>query len=302
MAPTMRAIVRTKEGPRLADIARPVPTEGSAMLRVLLAGICRTDLYAADGLLPVQNARVLGHELVAEVLQPAKNSPIQAGAHVTVFPWMACNSCVGCSRAETCASPRVLGVDVDGAFAEEMVVPSACLHAVPRDWPLRRAAYVEPIAASMAVLRAPITREQRGAILGTGRIATLTARILALEGFKATLIETATAEHDNAFDYVVETNAQLDAAIRATRPEGLVVLKSRPSAAASLDLCAAVRKEIRFSSVAYAPFADAIAIAPKIPMDDLLGDVVPLERFEAAFARARESSSPKIFLAPHGDR
>jgi hypothetical protein len=36
----------------------------------------------------------------------------------------------------------------------------------------------------------------------------------------------------------------------------------------------------------------------ELPVDDLLGEVFPLERFAEAFAMARRSESAKLFLAP----
>lgn len=296
MAETMMAIARTRGGSRAERRPRPVPGAGDVRLRVLLAGICRTDLYAADGALGVAEGTVLGHELVGEVIEGAER-----GARVTVSPWIDCAACASCAAGRTCGKPRVLGVDVDGAFAEELVVPSACVHAVPSDWPLRRAAYVEPIAASMAVLTAPITREQRGAIAGEGRIAMLTLRILQKRGFDVRRV--AAGEQDCTFDYAIETGgASLADALSLVRPRGVVVLKSRPPSPVSLDLATAVKKELTLSAVAYAPFADAIALAPSLELDDLLGDVYPLSRFEAAFARAREPLAPKVFLDPLGER
>ena len=286
MADTMMsALVRSGGSARLERRPRRAPSSGEARLHVLLAGVCRTDLYTADGALPVAEGRVLGHELVAEVIESPRFS---SGTRVTVHPWIG-------------ASSRVLGVDVDGAFADELCISDECLYEVPRDLPLRRAAYLEPLAASMAVLQAPIDRAQSGAVLGVGRIATLTARILSHEGFRCKQVASVEPGDRDAFDYVIETNERpLSDAVALVRARGLVVLKSRPPTAVPFDLAAAVKKQISLVAVAYAPFEDAIALAPKLALDDLLGDVYPLERFAIAFERARETSSPKLFLEPGG--
>ncbi len=295
---TMMALCRARGEARLERRSAPKPARGEAHVRVLLAGVCRTDLYAANGVLPVAEGRVLGHELVAEVIT---SSRFAAGTRVTAYPWIACGSCVECAAKTECTSTRVLGVDVDGAFAEELCIGDACLHEVSRELPLRRAAFIEPIAASLAVRLAPITRAQRGAVLGAGRIATLTTRILEHEGFDVRQVATVEADARGAFDYVIETNERtLADAIALVKAQGLVVLKSRPPTSVPFDLAAAVKKQLSFVAVAYAPFAEAIALAANLEIDDLLGDVYPLLRFAVAFERASEVSSPELFLEPKG--
>ncbi len=179
----MRAIVRQQTRTSLG--ARPVPRRASGWvrLRVLLAGICRTDVHAAEGLLSTGGSRILGHEMAGEVEEADPGSGFECGDRVTVSPLLACGTCAGCARASRCAEPKMLGVDVDGAFAEEVVVPVGSVHRVPRGLSLRRAAYVEPMAATLSVVCAPIRTDQRGLVLGAGRIADLTTRVLRHLGF-----------------------------------------------------------------------------------------------------------------------
>ncbi len=303
--PTMRAVVRDGNGVSLVQAPRPVRPPGWLRLRVLLAGICRTDLYAAEGLLSVSGPRILGHELVGQVLEADPGSAMATGTRVTVAPLLPCGACHGCRRSAACLEPRMLGVAVDGAFAEELVVPETSAHRVPGDLSLRRAAYTEPIAASLAVLGAPIRREQRGAVLGSGRIATLTARILDAHGFARVELLADLAADPGAFDFLVETSATeevLAAALRGVRPGGVVVLKSRPPRAVAIDVARAVLHDVTLAAVGYGSFPDAVRLAGELPVDDLLGDVFPLEAFAAAFARARdERGAAKLFLSPTGD-
>jgi threonine dehydrogenase-like Zn-dependent dehydrogenase len=194
----------------------------------------------------------------------------------------------------------MLGVDVDGVFAEEVVLPAPVIHRVPRDLSLRRAAYIEPVAAALAVLCAPIRKDQRGLVLGSGRIAALTNRVLVQNGF--TLGSAERRSPAGAFDYVVETagtSASLDEALHHVRPQGVVVLKSRPPERVAFDLARAVRNDVTLSSVSYGSWQEAIQLARELAIDDLLGDVYPLERFDAAIALTREQPlGPKLFLSP----
>ncbi len=283
---SMRAIVRASGGPTLGSVDRRSPAPGWASIRVLLAGICRTDLYAARGDLPVEPGRILGHELVGEL----------DGERVTVAPLVPCRRCEPCAGGRRCAAPEMLGVGLDGAFADWVCVPTANVHVVPRGMPLRRAALVEPVAASLAVLGAVGPRDGRGLVLGSGRIAALTARILRDAG--VTVDESARDAAPASYDFVVETDASLlDRAVEAVRPGGRVVLKSRPARPASLSLARAVLNDVSFSAVSYGDFGAAVALAERLALDDLLGDVFPCERFAAAFERAGTADSAKIFLS-----
>ncbi len=301
----MRAVVRAGGEVRMERVARPRRPEGWARVRVLVAGICRTDLYAADGSLAVNEPRVLGHELVGEIVELDAGSAISApgamrlGQRVTATPLLRDLGLQGDG------APAMLGIALDGAFAEEVVLPVSALHPVPRELELRRAAFVEPLAAALAVLKAPIRSSDRGLLLGTGRIAELTLRILRARGFdrvERRSLEEAAGLTAGSFDHVIETSATeatLAAALRAVRPGGVVVLKSRPARPVPLDVARAVVNDVTLAAVGYAPFREAIALAAELPLDDLLGEIYPLERFAAAFTRAREeSSSPKLFLRP----
>lgn len=282
----------------LREVPIPVRPPGWVRLRVLVAAICRTDVYAATGRLPLGGPRVLGHEMVGEVIDADPAGDYRPGTRAAVaIPLIACAECAATARR--CGEPGMLGVDIDGAFAAQVVVPAANLHPVPESLPLRRAACVEPIAATAAVLRAPIRPDQRGVVLGTGRIAELTARVLRAGGFE--FIDDS-AEPKGDYDFVVEaagSAGELARAVELTRPGGVVVLKSRPADPIALDVAAAVRKDLVLAAVSYGSIDDAVRLAGELAIDDLLGETYPLHRFAEALAAAeRDPLGPKVFLDP----
>jgi L-iditol 2-dehydrogenase len=176
--------------------------------------------------------------------------------------------------------------------------------------PPRLGAYAEPMAAALAVCKAGLQKTDRGLLCGGGRIAELTARVLCAHGFAHVSrwdpSSPAPPPPRDAFDFAIETQATapvLAALVHAVRPGGRIVFKSRPHAPVPLDIHAAVRKELSFAAVCYAPFPDALALlaSGQVPVEDLLGPAFPLPDFAAAFARAEESEAAKVFLLPQAD-
>lgn len=56
----MKALVLTKGKLRLRDVPKPVPSMGEALIKVIKAGICNTDLELVLGYMSFEG--VLGHE------------------------------------------------------------------------------------------------------------------------------------------------------------------------------------------------------------------------------------------------
>jgi threonine dehydrogenase-like Zn-dependent dehydrogenase len=142
------------DGSRLAlarDAAPPTPAQGDALVRVALAGICRTDLEITRGYLEFRGT--LGHEWVGRVEAAGDASLI--GRRVVGDINFACGHCVLCAAGlgRHCPTRRVLGiVGADGAFADLVVVPERNLHVVPDGVPDAAAVFTEPLAAAFEIL------------------------------------------------------------------------------------------------------------------------------------------------------
>ncbi len=177
----MRALIKEPTG--VAIVRRPEHTEvgpTEVLVRLAYAGICRTDLYVAEGRLPVRSPRiVLGHEAAGTVVGRGSSASLALDASVVVLP-LACDVC---ARPLTCDHAERLGVDRDGVFADLVSIPESSVRPLPLGFgssvdapPLKLAAYVEPVAAALAV-RAKIPHDASVVIYGRGRIAELTRRI-----------------------------------------------------------------------------------------------------------------------------
>ena len=133
---------------RLVERPVPEPAADELLVRVEVCGVCRTDLHVAEGDLAPRRARVVpGHEVVGHVVErgaAVRDGPAE-GARVGVA-WLhrACGACRFCAReAENlCVAPIFTGWDVDGGYADYLVVPAAFAHPLPEG----------PDAAEMAPL------------------------------------------------------------------------------------------------------------------------------------------------------
>ena len=115
----MRAILTPGPGEvEVADVAEPDP--GSAVLvRARRVGICGTDTKIVSGKIPVSYPRILGHEMVGEVVDAPVGSSFASGDRVLVDPAVWCGRCVMCleGRTNICLEGGLLGRDADGVFA-----------------------------------------------------------------------------------------------------------------------------------------------------------------------------------------
>jgi threonine dehydrogenase-like Zn-dependent dehydrogenase len=305
--PEMWAVVKQGRSVQRCRVPVPEPQPGEVLIRVEVAGVCRTDVFVAQGKLSSADPVILGHEFAGVVAADLRSDQgFAVGDRVVVMPAVPCGTCIRCTGGmpECCPHHQFLGVGRHGAFAEYIVVPAQVVHHLPETLSFREGAYTEPVCASLAVLKAGIQPAQRGLIYGDNRIAELTKRVLWTSGFSA--VETRQMDpsvplETDAYDFVIETQPiapAFDEIIRILRPGGRVVLKSRPPAPVAIDLAAAVRKEVIFEAVSYGTFAESLDFLSRHDVADLFGEVRPLEDFADVFAADDVGENLKSFLSP----
>lgn len=325
----MKALVLRGRTAAIEDAPAPrCEQPDDVVVAVAVAGVCRTDCYLATGTLaPGRTPLILGHELAGVVHEAGPASGFEPGERVACMPLVGCGQCAVCraGRPHVCPRGQMLGLDRDGAFAERVRVPASALVRVPAGLSMRHAAFAEPVAAALAVPEAlddaldgtlpgafpdPLSaRAQRGLVLGSGRIAVLTARVLAGAGFAHVETRPVPERVDtgaDAFDFVVETTASeraLAAAVALLRPRGVLVLKSRPPAAVPLDVLACVRKELRLAGAYYAPLAAALDLmhTRALAVDDLLGPGHALAAHQAVLAAELDGGEARKQFFAIGD-
>jgi|SRR6185369_7665766 len=128
----MKALVksRAEKGLWLEDVPAPKPGINDVLVRVLMTGICGTDLHIyewddwARSTIPVP--LVIGHEFVGEVVEVGSNvADFHPGELVSGEGHVTCGLCRNClaGRRHLCAHTRGVGVNRAGAFAEYIVLP-----------------------------------------------------------------------------------------------------------------------------------------------------------------------------------
>ncbi len=111
------------------------PRDNEIKIKVLVCGICRTDLHIAEGDLPhTKLPLILGHEIVGVVSERGeKAKKYRIGDRVGVS-WLhsTCRKCKYClsGRENYCPDFRATGWDTDGGFAEYTTIGEDFAHSL----------------------------------------------------------------------------------------------------------------------------------------------------------------------------
>ena len=296
----------------------PAAAPGEVRVRVLLAGVCRTDLEIVKGYMGFTG--VLGHEFVGVALEGR-----HAGRRVVGEINCVCGKCDMCAAGlpTHCRRRTVLGIlGRDGAFAEQLLLPEANLHLVPDSVPDRQAVFAELLAAAIQVGRQVEMRPgSKVIVLGDGRLGQLVAQVLAAGGLAPRVVGKAKAKlaileamgidavpadavrPAKDADVVIEctgTAAGLGMALAFVRPRGTVVLKSTVADTAGLNLAPIVIDEISVVGSRCGPMADAVAMLARgeVQTEPLVSAEYPLDRAPEAIEAAARPDSIKVLIRP----
>lgn len=320
---------------QLAAVKKPVPALrlGWALVRVRLAGICKTDIEILHG---YHNFRgTLGHEFtgeVAEVCGMARERARWIGRRVAGEINIGCAAlgfrsvCKFCRRGwkAHCAQRRVLGIVAhDGAFAEYLTLPLENLHLVPDEISDEMAVFTEPLAAACEILeQVPARRFREAAVLGDGKLGQLIARVLCTAGLRVTMFgkhasKLAVARHagicivrgkardfkrrSRRFALVVEATGSprgLGFAQEITEPRGTLVVKSTFHGATPVETWPLVVKEIHVVGSRCGPFEKALKLLRSGEVDPrpLITRTFPLEEVPEAMRYAQRAGVMKVLL------
>jgi len=320
----MLALRIEKKKLAVKEIEKPGPSS-EALVRVLLSGICNTDLEIARGYAGFQGT--IGHEFVGIVESSAGDKLV--GRRVVGEINAGCGTCALCAGGDArhCPERSVLGIlGRDGAHAEFLRLPLRNLVPVPDMVLDEHAVFAEPLAAACGIMeRVSIKPGQRVAVIGDGKLGLLCAQAISLSGAGVLLIgkhaeklriaerrgiETSTpktaSKRKREFDVVVEASGSPSGFVGALdllRPRGTLVLKSTfnsPGKFDEIDQARFVVDEISIVGSRCGRMQPALDLLNKsaIDIDSLISEEYPLARGVHGMERASKKGVLKVLLRP----
>jgi alcohol dehydrogenase len=304
----------------LREIAQPRRADGFALIRVLCAGICNTDLELQRGYYEFSGTP--GHEFVGEVVEA--DTPAWLGRRVAGEINLACGACDWCSRGlgRHCPARTVLGiVQHPGAFADYVLLPERNLHELPADLSLEQGVFVEPLAAACEILdQVTIPAGERVAVLGDGKLGLLVAQALLahrievvhfgkhseklrISAAAGSEVSTSADRPKKTFQYVVDATGSksgLAAAVSMCRPRGTLILKSTVHGEVPLDTAPIIVDELTLIGSRCGRFPPAIELlrSGRVQVQPMISAEFSLNDAENAFEEAGRSGILKVLLKP----
>ena len=303
----------------MVDVPMPERPPGFALLRLLVGGICNTDLELQRGYYGFTGTP--GHEFVAEVIEC--DAPELKGKRVVGEINLACCHCDWCRRdlGRHCPNRTVLGiVNHPGAFEEFFTLPERNLHLVPDDIPTDRAVFTEPLAAACEILdQVNIPPDSIIAVLGDGKLGLLIALVLNAHGYRvhqfgrhvekmkhAAAAGVVTHSADGklpraVYDWVVDATGNpegLRQAAAMTRPRGTLILKSTVHGMVEIDTAPIIVNELTLVGSRCGRLEEALPLLDQhlIRAEELITARYPLGEAPRAFAHAAERGVLKVLL------
>ncbi|MEC9488496.1 MAG: alcohol dehydrogenase catalytic domain-containing protein [Halanaerobium sp.] len=311
----MRALVYQDRQLQLIDCPKPEPGEDEVLIKVLMAGICTTDLEIIQGYLNYTG--IIGHEFVGEVVLDPKDE--YTGKRVVGSINIPCNTCDYCQRGmeKHCRNLKQLGIrGKDGAFAEYMALPRQNIHSVPESISNLEAVLVEPMAAGVEIAeQLHIRPEDEVVILGDGKLGLVTAMALWSMGANVKLV----GKHENKliiaqqlgiptcypdevdgeFKVVVECTGRpsgMSMAQSIVEPQGTIVVKTTIKEMPAFDLSEIAINEINILGSRCGPFEPTLRLIERneLPLEELVERVFSLEEWKEAISTARKKGVLKV--------
>ncbi len=186
----MRAMVLNRLGPIndhsliLSERDVPEPEGRELLIRVLVCGVCRTDLHVIEGDLAREKLPIIpGHQVVGEVVGLGRAAErFKVGERVGI-PWLrhTCGSCAFCSagKENLCEASRYTGYHADGGYAEYALIDENYAYRIPPIFSDEEAAPLlcAGIIGYRALMRSNPRRGGTLAIYGFGSSAHLTFQV-----------------------------------------------------------------------------------------------------------------------------
>lgn len=333
----MKAVVFDGKGHAIT-IEKPVPEipEGYALVKVMAAGICGTDIEVLYHNPKQPPDAVPGHEISGIVESVNGCGVFQAGDRVIINCHITCMQCNHCKAGDFifCKKLSVIGFDVDGGDADYIVVPEVNLRVLPADITFEQGVLLTDALGTPfhAAKKAEIKPGEFVGVSGVGplgimcilsvahfggipvAIDVIDERLSVARRFGA--VHTVNAMNDVGQEILAITNGQgLDKVIDCSGHPGaiktdLMSLKSR-GVLVQVGVCNSITLDLFNGLISNeitikgsrnyhdAEIPEMIELIRKCPnIDDVLTHRFPLDEAQQAFDLAEKRQGLKILLIP----
>lgn len=194
LAGKMKAAIFREIGKPLSVEDVPIPkVEGQkeVLLRVRATGVCHGDLHILMGdweyEVPIKPPIILGHEIVGEVIEGG--TKYKKGDLVMVYNAFGCKECKHCKAGyyQFCERVKVLGVQMDGGFAEYVKVPDEDFLVKIDGNPVQMAPLADAGVTAYSATK-DIGEGDKVLVVGTGAVALLAIQILKVNKAEVTVV------------------------------------------------------------------------------------------------------------------
>lgn len=153
---------------------------GQIKIQVKYAGICGSDLHIYKEVFDIPEGLVPGHEFSGVIYEIGEGvTDFKVGERVTAeHTFSVCERCENCRRGsyQLCSERVSIGFNVNGGFAEYVIVDEKYVHKLPDNITLEEGAMTEPLACAVhAVELVKPEPTNKVLIIGPGPIGILTA-------------------------------------------------------------------------------------------------------------------------------
>jgi threonine 3-dehydrogenase len=169
---------KTGAGAELAEIEIPRPKPDEVLIKIKACSICGTDkhIYTWDkwAQARIKPPLVFGHECCGEVVEVGSYvKGIKVGDFISAETHIPCHHCYQCrtGNMHLCQNLAILGVDVNGIFAEYAVIPEICCWKNDPALPIDIASVQEPFGNATYTVMESHVAAKKIAIIGDGPIA-----------------------------------------------------------------------------------------------------------------------------------
>ncbi len=344
----MKALRKTQAGRglRIEDVAVPSVGPTDVLVRVKATSICGTDLhiYGWDrwSQVRIKPPVTLGHEFCGVVERVGEEvSAVHAGDFVSAEMHLNCGHCQQCrlGQAHICQNLRIIGIDLDGAFAEFVKIPATNIWKLDAAIPEHYGAILDPLGNAVHTVLAGEIAGHTVLVTGCGPIGLMSIAVARACG-SSTVFATETNEHrrelarkmganfvlnpqtedpvkkileatgGTGVDVLLEMSghpAAIQQGFKALRAGGRASLLGIPTENVPLDLV----QDVIFKGATvqgiygrrmYETWVEMTALlkAGRVDLEPLFGERIALENFESAFAKLQSGLAGKILMYPNG--